>query len=75
MLELSPRNLKYMRSFAAAWPDRPFVQQVAAQILWFHNVVLLNKIKDTSTRLWYAKKAGAKAFDAEKTVLWLSETL
>jgi hypothetical protein len=26
----SPRNLKYMRRFAAAWPDSEFVQQVAA---------------------------------------------
>ena len=57
MQGLSPRNLKYMRSFATAWPEREFVQQVAAQIPWFHNVVLLNKIKDTATRLWYAKKA------------------
>ena len=62
MRGLSPRNLKYMRSFASAWPDRQFVQQVAAQIPWFHNVVLLNKIKDTSTRLWYAKKAGEEGW-------------
>jgi len=27
----SPRNLKYMRAFAAAWPDGSFVQQPAAQ--------------------------------------------
>lgn len=54
---LSPRNLKYMRSFAAAWPERQIVQQVAAQIPWFHNVVLLDKIKDVPTRLWYIKKA------------------
>ena len=46
MRGLSPRNLKYMRSFATAWPDRQFVQQVAAQIPWFHNVVLLDKIKE-----------------------------
>ena len=57
MRGLSPRNLKYMRSFAATWPDSQIVQQVAAQIPWFHNVVLMNKIKDTPTRLWYAKKA------------------
>ena len=57
MQGLSPRNLKYMRSFAATWPDSQIVQQVAAQIPWFHNVVLMNKIKDTPTRLWYAKKA------------------
>jgi hypothetical protein len=28
----SPRSLKYMRSFAAAWPDEPIVQQIAAQL-------------------------------------------
>jgi predicted nuclease of restriction endonuclease-like (RecB) superfamily len=32
MSGFSPRNLKYMRSFAAAWPDEAFVQQVAAQL-------------------------------------------
>lgn len=33
----SPRNLKYMRAFAGAWPERAIVQQAAAQIPWFHN--------------------------------------
>ena len=28
----SLRNLKYMRVFAEAWPNREFVQQVVAQI-------------------------------------------
>ena len=28
----SPRNLKYMRAFAAAWPETVFVQQPAAQL-------------------------------------------
>ncbi len=28
---LSPRNLKYMRDFAAVWKDPEIVQQVAAQ--------------------------------------------
>jgi hypothetical protein len=26
------RNLKYMRAFAEAWPDKTIVQQLAAQI-------------------------------------------
>ena len=50
MTGLSPRNLKYMRAFAAAWPDEAIVQQAAAQIPWFHNCVLLDKIKDRGTR-------------------------
>ena len=30
MRGFSPRNLKYMRRFAEAWPERPIVQQAAA---------------------------------------------
>lgn len=75
MQGLSPRNLKYMRSFAAAWPDRQIVQQVAAQIPWFHNVVLLNKIKDTATRLWYAKKAGEEGWSRNVLVTQIEARL
>jgi predicted nuclease of restriction endonuclease-like (RecB) superfamily len=45
----------YMRAFADAWPDEAIVQQAAGQIPWFHNCVLLDKIKDTDQRLWYAR--------------------
>jgi predicted nuclease of restriction endonuclease-like (RecB) superfamily len=53
----TPRNLKYMRAFAEAWPDELFVQQVAAQLPWFHNCVLLDKLTTSSEREWYASKA------------------
>lgn len=52
----SPRNLKYMRAFAHAWPDEAIVQQLAAQIPWFHNFLLLDKVKDTPEREWYIRK-------------------
>lgn len=52
-----PRNLKYMRTFAEAWPTERIVQQVAAQIPWLHTCVLLDKVKDSAERLWYAKAA------------------
>jgi len=32
MTGFSPRNLKYMRTFADAWPNRLIVQEVLAQI-------------------------------------------
>ena len=44
MRGLSPRNLKYMRAFAAAWPDKAIVQGALAQILWYHNIALLDKL-------------------------------
>ncbi|MBW4520329.1 MAG: DUF1016 family protein [Scytolyngbya sp. HA4215-MV1] len=52
----SSRNLKYMRAFADAYPDREIVQQLAAQIPWFHNCILLDKVKDDTERAWYIQK-------------------
>ena len=46
-----------MRAFAAAWNDRQIVQEVLAQITWYHCITLLDKIKNAQTRLWYARKA------------------
>ena len=52
----SSRNLKYMRSFAIAYPDRLIVQQLVAQIPWGHNTQLINKLDSQEERLWYIKK-------------------
>ena len=56
MRGLSPRNLKYMRAFAAAWPDQSIVQQLAAQIPWFHNCILLDRVTEPSQREWYIRR-------------------
>ncbi|MDZ7585811.1 MAG: PDDEXK nuclease domain-containing protein [Thiobacillus sp.] len=53
----SPRNLKYMRAFAEAWPDAEFVQEVLAQLPWYHQLALLDKLPGPETRRWYAAKA------------------
>lgn len=57
MKGFSPRNLKYMRAFAEAWPDVQFVQQAVAQLPWGHNLVLLDKLPGPETRRWYAAQA------------------
>jgi predicted nuclease of restriction endonuclease-like (RecB) superfamily len=57
MKGFSPRNLKYMRRFAEVWTEEQFVQQVAAQLPWFHNCVLLDKVADRDERIWYAQAA------------------
>jgi predicted nuclease of restriction endonuclease-like (RecB) superfamily len=56
MRGFSQRNLKYMRAFAAAYPDEQFVQEVLAQITWYHNIALIEKLKSPEERLWYAQK-------------------
>ena len=57
MKGFSPRNLKYMRAFAGAWPDAEFVQEVLAQLPWYHQLALLDKLDSSETRRWYATKA------------------
>ncbi len=57
MKGFSPRNLKYMRAFAEAWPDEQFVQGVLAQLPWYHQLALLDKLPDHDARRWYAAKA------------------
>lgn len=57
MRGFSPRNLKYMRAFAEAWPDESIVQAVLAQLPWYHQLALLDKLTVSETRRWYAAKA------------------
>jgi predicted nuclease of restriction endonuclease-like (RecB) superfamily len=68
----SPRNLKYMRAFAEAWPEPGLlqlpvpplthvkskaVQAPLAQLPWYHHLALLDKLTTVENRLWYAAKA------------------
>lgn len=62
MKGFSRANLLYMRAFAQAWPDAVLVQQLAGQLPWFHNVVLLTRLKDGVAREWYARKAVAEGW-------------
>ncbi|MBF0429441.1 MAG: DUF1016 family protein [Magnetococcales bacterium] len=57
MKGFSSRNLKYMRTFAEAWPESEFVQQAAAQLPWFHLCTLIDKLKTREERNWYLAKA------------------
>lgn len=52
----SPRNLKYMRTFAEAWPELAIVQGLA-QLPWYHHIALLEKLGDADSRRWYAAAA------------------
>ena len=55
---MSPRNLRYMKSFAAAYPDSQFggdsiLQATPAKLTWYHHTTLLDKIRDLDERLFY----------------------
>lgn len=56
MKGFSPRNIKYMRACAEAYPEQQFVQQSVAQIPWGHNVRILDYVKDPIEREWYIRQ-------------------
>lgn len=66
---LSPRNIWRMRAFYLAYPvsgmnlPQPvadlasnFLPQAVAEIPWGHNAVVVEKVKETQIRLWYAQQ-------------------
>lgn len=57
MTGFSARNLGYMRSCAEAWPDESILQQVAAKLPWGHIMVLIDAVKSSAERDWYARQA------------------
>ena len=75
MSGFSPRNLKYMRRFAEQWPDEEFVQQLAAQIPWFHNCVLLDKLPDAQTREFYIRQTIENGWSRNVLVLQIESGL
>ena len=75
MQGLSPRNLKYMRALAEAWPDEVIVQQLAAQIPWFHNCTVLDKVKDPAERLWYMQQTIEQGWSRNVLVLQIESGL
>jgi predicted nuclease of restriction endonuclease-like (RecB) superfamily len=65
----SPQNIWHMRAFYLAWTEEISIlpqpagefdglnlPPILAQIPWFHNVVLIEKVKHLLERIWYAKQ-------------------
>lgn len=57
MQGFSPRNLKFMRQFAAYYPTLDFGKQPASQLPWAHIIILMQKVKNPEIREWYASSA------------------
>ncbi|GAA3078265.1 putative nuclease of restriction endonuclease-like (RecB) superfamily [Kribbella aluminosa] len=65
----SPRNLKYMRAFAAAWPLEAIVQAPLAQLPWYHHLALLAKVDGAELRTWYAAAAVERGWSRDVLAL------
>ncbi len=71
----SARNLNYMRAFAAAYPDEQIVQRCVAKIPWRHNIALIEKLKSSEERLWYAQKTLENGWSRDVLVLQVESDL
>ncbi len=68
MKGFSSRNLKYMRVFARECPKMLIGQQTAAQLPWFHIVILITAVSDPIIRSWYAHKAVSQSWPRETLI-------
>lgn len=55
MKGFSPRNLLFMRAFAETYTHEPNVKQLVSQLPWGHIIHLIQKVKTTDEREWYAR--------------------
>ncbi len=60
MKGFSIRNLKYMRQFAQTYPNVNFVQETLAQLNWYINITIMQKIKEANI----LESLGTKKMDA-----------
>jgi len=64
-----------MRAFAEAYPDEQIVQQAAALIPWFHNCVILDKVKNNLEREWYIQKTRENGWSRNILTLQINNRL
>ena len=60
MKGFSERNLKYMRLFAESYSElivQAPLAQIVLNITWYHNITILEQVKSSEQRLWYAEQA------------------
>ena len=75
MKGFSKTNIKYMVQFAKSYPQFEIGQQAVGQIPWSHNIILLQKLKTVTERLWYAKKAIERGWSRAILQHWIDSNL
>lgn len=71
----SARNLQYMRTFAEAYPEEAITQRLVARLPWGHNVTLLDKLRSTDERLWYAEQTLENGWSRDILILQIETGL
>lgn len=64
-----------MRKFAEAYPDFSIVQALLAQIPWWHNLLLLEKLEKPLEREWYARQVIENGWSGRTLEDWIKSDL
>ncbi len=77
----SPRNLRRMRAFYAAYEESPEIIRLAMHLGWTQNVAILERCGNNEERAWYIRAAlrfgwkKAKLLEAIESQAWLHSSL
>ena len=77
----SPRNLRRMRAFYAAYKESPEIMRQAMKLGWTQNVAILERCGSNEERAWYIRAAlrfgwkKAKLLEAIESQAWLHSSL
>ena len=77
----SPRNLRRMRAFYAAYDESPEIMQQAMNLGWTQNVAILERCGSSEERAWYIRAVlrfgwkKAKLLEAIESQAWLHSSL
>lgn len=71
----SPRNLRYMKAFALAWPDGSILQQGVAKLPWGHLVRILDGAREQSARQFYLDQALLHGWSRDVLTLHIDRSL
>ena len=77
----SPRNLRRMRAFYAAYEESPEIMRLAMNLGWTQNVAILERCSSNEERAWYIRAAlhfgwkKAKLLEAIESQAWLYSSL
>jgi predicted nuclease of restriction endonuclease-like (RecB) superfamily len=75
MKGFSPRNLRYMQAFAAAWSEESILQAPLAELSWYHHLTLIEKLQNAETRIWYAQRCVAYGWSRDVMALQIQSAL
>lgn len=75
MKGFSPRNLRYMQAFAAAWSEESILQAPLAELSWYHHLTLIEKLQSSETRIWYAQRCVAYGWSRDVMALQIQSAL